>query len=546
MNGTKHDTHKNQVEFTIKDNILIGKKLEHPETHNNAGDIILEIFQKKPDLLGQIDAATGKQVTYREMRERTIKCAIWLREQGIKPGDVVGICTSCHFDNYVPFLASIYIGAICAVEYHELPTRVFQNFLSTVSPKVIFLHEFAVKNFDAAQNELNTKIQRIVFEDGVPNEVSLNDILKNRKLSEVEKFRCAKIEDPKQTVMYIGTSGSTGMPKMAELSHLCFKTMLHPDYAVYAKDSISLCIAGLRWIYCILFMMEAFRGNSTRIIVDDYKEAKYYGEVIKKYKVEYYGADTNQIRQIYKMGLIELYRSTNLKTIRFGGSPFSRDIHKAMNELLPRINLLQAYGSTDVGNCISGQRNKNFKPGSSGYVREGVKVKIISTETGEVLGSNKQGEICVMTDTQLKGYLNNPEATKKAIDSEGWIHTGDIGYYDDDGELFIVGRMSDFIKYKDCCLSVTEMETILERHPSVYRAAVVAAPAELEGELPVAFVIKVPNKEVTESVLMKHFKINMPDYYVLSDIKFLGKIPTTNTGKVAKNELKQRLNSGMV
>lgn len=532
--------------FTVQNNILIGKELEYPEAHKNAGDIILEIFQNNPDLLGQIHATTGKTVTYKEMREKTIKCAIWLQQQGIKPGDTVAICTSCCFDNYIPFLASVCIGAICAVEYHELPTRVFRHFLNTVSPKIIFLHELATKNFMAAENELNTKIQRILFEDGIRNEVSLGDILSRIPLSEVEKFRCAKIEDSNQTVMYVGTSGSTGTPKMAELSHLALKSMLHPAYTVLIKDSISMCIAGLRWVYCILYVMSAFRGNSTRVIVDDCKDAKYYGDVAKKYKVEYYAADTNQVRQIYKLGLIDLYRSTNLKTICFGGSSFGRDIHEKISELLPNITFLQLYGLTDVANCLTMQTDKECKAGSCGYVRAGVKIKIINTETGEILGANRQGEVCAMTITQMKGYLNNPAATEKAIDSEGWLHTGDIGYYDDDGELYIVGRMSEFIKYKDCSLSVAEIESVLERHPAVYRAAVVAFPAEVEGEVPVAFVIKVPNKEVTVNELMTHFRNNVPDYYFLADIMLVDKFPTTTTGKVAKNELKQLLKNEML
>nr|XP_012150334.1 PREDICTED: 4-coumarate--CoA ligase-like [Megachile rotundata] len=527
--------------FTVENNILIGKELEYPETYQNAGDILLEIFQKKPDQIGQIDAVTGKTVTYKEMREKVIKCAIWLEQQGIKQGDVVAICTSCCFDNYIPFLASICIGAICALEYHELPTRVFRHFLSTVSPNIIFLHEFATKNLMAAENELNTKIQRILFEDGVRNEVSLADILSKISLSEVEKFRCAKIEDPNQVVMYIGTSGSTGVPKLAKFTHLSLKAMLNPAYSVSIKDKISMCIAGLRWMYAILFIMSAFRGNSTRIIVEDYKDAKYYGEMMKKHKVEYYGADTNQVRQIYKLDLIDLYRSTSLKIIRFGGSSFGREMHQKINELLPNIEFLQLYGSTDVGNCMATQIDKNGKPGGCGYVRAGVKIKIVNTETGEILGANRQGEICAMTDTQMKGYLNNPEMTNKTIDSEGWIHTGDIGYYDDDGELFIAGRMSEFINYNDACLSVTEMESVLERHPAVYRAAVVAIPAEVEGEVPVAFVIKVPNKEVTVNELMTHFQNNIPDYYFLSNIMFVDKFPTTTTGKVSKNDLKQLL-----
>lgn len=530
--------HNQNLGFEIRDNVLIGKELTYPESYENVGQIIIEIFKKDPDVVGQIEATTGREATYKEMLDKSVRCAIWLRKVGVKPGDVVAVCSSCYFDNYVPFLACLYIGALCAVEYHQLPARTFRNFLSTVTPKVIFLHECALNDLIKAENVLNGGIRRVIFEDRVANENSLEAILSEQTATEIEQFRCETIDDPKHGALLIGTSGSTGLPKVAELSHLTFRTMMHPAYSRSARNSVWLSTAGMRWITYFLNLMCSIRVNATRVIVEDAQSAKYYLEVIRKYKIDYYAADTNQLRQIYKLDLMNDYRETNLQCIGFGGSPFGRDIHEALMKAMPDILILQSYGSTDIGNIIVSQK-PGCAPGSSGYVRNGVKVKVLCTQTGEPLGPNEQGKICVMTNSRMTRYWGNPIATMKAIDSEGWFHMGDIGYYDETGELYIVGRTTEFIKYNECSLSVTAMEAALDVHPAIYKAVVIPIPSEIEGELPVAVVEKLPGKEVTEHDLLTYFKNNMPEFYSLKGVKFLNKIPRTNTGKIAKNELKE-------
>ncbi|XP_026671065.1 luciferin 4-monooxygenase-like isoform X2 [Ceratina calcarata] len=539
MVNVKTAKREKKFEFEIKDNILVGDDLTYPENYDNVGEIILEILRSEPDHIGQIEATTGKQSTYKEMLDKSVRCAIWLRKAGVKPGDVVAVCSSCYCENYIPFLACLYIGAQCAIEYHQLPARTFRHFLSIVTPKIIFLHAHALDNLIKAQNETSTNIRRVIFEDQVPNEESLDAILSEQTVAEIEKFRCEDIENPKHAALLIGTSGSTGVPKVAELSHLALKTMMHP---VYAKipDRVWLCVAGMRWITYFWNLLGGLRSNATRVIAEDAQSAKYYLEIIRKYEIEYYGADTNQLRQIYKLGLINDYRETKLKTLRFGGSPFSRDIHETLIKELPQINTLQAYGSTDIGNVIVAQK-PGSTPGSCGFIRPGIKLKVVCTQTGVALGPNKHGEICVKSNTRINKYRGNPIATRNAIDSEGWFHMGDIGYYDEVGELYIVGRTSQFIKYNDCCLSVLEMETIFDMHPDVYKAVVIPVPSEIEGELPVAVVEKLPDKEITEHELLTYFKKNMPEFYMLKSVKFVKEMPRTSTGKIARNDLKQML-----
>ncbi|XP_076759658.1 luciferin 4-monooxygenase-like [Xylocopa sonorina] len=493
-----------------QDNVIVGKELVFPESSLNVGEVILEIFRSKPDVVGQIEANTGETRTYKEMMEKSIKCAIWLRKKGIKPGDTVAICSGCFFDVYAPVFACFYIGAVCAVEYQQLPLQ------------------------------LNVNIETVTFETG------FNEILSMRTPStEIERFRCENVENPKEVALLIPTSGSTGLPKSAELSHLALRTLIHPAYTRETTNRVDLCAAAVRWITYFIDAMSALRGNATRIIADDGKDAKYYCDLIKKYKVETYTADSNIIRQIYKFGLIDDLKRTNLKIIRFGGSPFARQVHKELIKQLPGVNVLQMYGSTDVGNCITRQV-RGCKYGSCGYVCQGVRIKVVCMRTGNALGPNEQGEICVKTTSQMNGYRDNHEATMKAIDTDGWVHMGDIGYYDEDGEFYIVGRTSEFIKYKDCCLSVPEIEAVLDAHPAVCKSAVISIPSDIEGELPIALVIKLPNKQVTERELISYFTKNAPEFYALARVKFIDDLPYTATKKIAKTELKRMFIDGLI
>ncbi|XP_026671347.1 luciferin 4-monooxygenase-like isoform X2 [Ceratina calcarata] len=514
INTRTEDENKNEPIFEIKNNILIGKELKYPEKCNNIGEIVFEIFKSKPDFIGQIEAACGRRATYKEMLEKSVKCATWLRKKGIKPGDTVAVCCSSYFDDYVPFLACLYIGAPCAIEYQNLPARSFRHFLSTTRPKLIFLHNSDIKTFTTAQKELNINVRKVVFDEWSGEEESFNEILSTSTTSEVEKFRCEQIVNPKALALLLGTSGSTGLPKMAELSHLSLKTLIDPAYIDYALNlSTCMCAASMRWIIYFLSFFIAVRGNLTRIIAEDKREITYYYNIIKKYRVELYFADSSQMKEMYKFGLIENFQGTDLKCILFGGSPISRDIHRMLIDQLPRINIFQAYGSTDAANIISAQK-RGCKPGSCGYVRPGTKIKITCRETGCALGPNKEGEICIMSPAQLNGYFNNLEATSKAIDSEGWLHMNDIGYYDEDGELFIIGRVSDFINYKDTCLSVSEMEAVLDMHPAVCKSAVIPISSETDGELPIAIVKKLPDKQL--QILERLQRMNYNKHYAKS------------------------------
>lgn len=143
------------------------------------------------------------------------------------------------------------------------------------------------------------------------------------------------------------------------------------------------------------------------------------------------------------------------------------------------------------------------RDGSIGTVMPFCESIVVDPDTNKALGPNEEGEICVRGPLIMKGYIGDESATKHTIDSQGWLHTGDIGYYDEDGFFFITDRMKELIKYKGLQVSPTELEQILLTHPDIIEAAVAPVPDEAAGELPRAYVVKSPGSTLTEDDVAK-------------------------------------------
>jgi acyl-CoA synthetase (AMP-forming)/AMP-acid ligase II len=164
--------------------------------------------------------------------------------------------------------------------------------------------------------------------------------------------------------------------------------------------------------------------------------------------------------------------------------------------------------------------------------------KIIDVETGKSLGRNINGELCVKGPQVMKGYLNNPEATKAMIDKDGWLHTGDWGYYDDENDFFVVDRIKDIIKVKGFQVSPTELENLLKTHPNIADVAVIGVPDSRAGELPRAYVVPKPGVTVTEQELNDFMKDKVAAFKQLNGgVEILDAIPRNPTGKILRKDL---------
>jgi acyl-CoA synthetase (AMP-forming)/AMP-acid ligase II len=162
---------------------------------------------------------------------------------------------------------------------------------------------------------------------------------------------------------------------------------------------------------------------------------------------------------------------------------------------------------------------------------------VIDLQTGKPLGPNKEGEVCVRGPQVMKGYLHRPEATAQTIDNEGWLHTGDIGYADDDGHFYIVDRAKELIKYKGFQVAPAELEALLLTHPAIADAAVIPCPDDEAGEVPKAFVVL--KGEATAEEIMNFAAARIAPHKKIRRVEFIDKIPKSASGKILRRLLVQ-------
>lgn len=186
--------------------------------------------------------------------------------------------------------------------------------------------------------------------------------------------------------------------------------------------------------------------------------------------------------------------------------------------------------------------NVPIKAGSGGYPLPGVKVKVVDIDTHKRLGPHENGEIRVKGPLIMKGYAGNEEASRTIFDEEGYLKTGDIGYYDKDGCFFIVDRLKELIKYKGSQVAPAAVENVVLQHSGVAECGVVGYPNEEAGELAVAFVVKKPGVKLVEKDILDFTNARLsPVSRLHGGVIFVDDIPKNQSGKILRRVLKQRL-----
>jgi acyl-CoA synthetase (AMP-forming)/AMP-acid ligase II len=181
---------------------------------------------------------------------------------------------------------------------------------------------------------------------------------------------------------------------------------------------------------------------------------------------------------------------SSLEMIVSGGAPLSAGLQRAVAERFPKASVGQGWGLTETAvGATMPERGFGTVPGSVGRVMPSTELRVVDPDTGHDLGVGERGELLVRGPQVMKGYLNRPDATAEILDADGWLGTGDLGYVDEDGNVFVVDRLKDLIKVSAYQVAPAELEALLVAHPRVADAAVVGRPDERHGEVPVAVVV---------------------------------------------------------
>jgi 4-coumarate--CoA ligase len=180
-----------------------------------------------------------------------------------------------------------------------------------------------------------------------------------------------------------------------------------------------------------------------------------------------------------------------------------------------------------------------IKPGSVGQPLKGVYAKVID-ENGKSLGPNQRGELCFKGDRIMKGYINDSGSTDETIDKDGWLHSGDIAYYDEENQFYIVDRLKELIKYKAFQVPPAEIEALLLTNPKIKDCGVIGIPDEASGELPFAYVVKQPGVQLTEQEIINFVAENASKAkWLRGGVKFIDAIPKNPSGKILRREMRE-------
>ncbi|KZV57924.1 4-coumarate--CoA ligase 2-like [Dorcoceras hygrometricum] len=505
-----------------KEDIIFRSKLpdiyipKHLPLHSYCFENISK-HSKRPCL---INGPTGEVYTYEEVELASRKVASGLSKLGVQQGDSIMLLLPNSPEYVLAFLGSSHIGAITTMANpYFTPAEVVKQAKASRA-KIIVTQACHVAKVEGYALDNGVKVMCI---DAPPAEWCLS--FSELTSADEKDIPAVKIH-PDDVVALPYSSGTTGLPKGVMLTHKGLVT------------SVAQQVDGEN---------PNLYGSQRRC--DAKFEIVSVLELIQKYKVTIGPFVPPIVLAIAKSPVVDKYELSSVRMVLSGAAPLGKELEEAARVKFPNAIVGQGYGMTEAGPVLSmclafAKQPFEIKSGACGTVVINAEMKIVDTETGASLGRNQPGEICIRGDQIMKGYLNDPVATENTIDKEGWLHTGDIGFIDNDDEIFIVDRLKELIKYKGFQVAPAELEALLLNHPSVSAAAVVSMQDEQAGEVPVAFVVRSNGSIVSEDKIKKYISDQVVFYKRLSRVFFIDSIPVSPSGKILRKELRARLAAG--
>ncbi|XP_071447608.1 luciferin 4-monooxygenase-like [Hetaerina americana] len=544
------------------------------------GEFLLEKLKTHGDGIAQVDAVTGKSHTYNEICTLSLRLAETMRygrpetnRCHLATGDIVGICSENTIDYCIPVLSSLYLGAAVAPINSSYTTRELEHTLNISKPKIVFASKSALKNLMEAARVLEF-IKLVVVMDEIQNFAidsqrtgisSKNGIVRsiNDLLYPVEKFipsipiekDLPRVNQSQHVALIMSSSGTTGLPKGVMLTHRnIYAYILQTEHMnLFAKEK-KICLALMPFFHAYgLLTILQLAAIGLKVVVMQHFEADIFLKAIEKYKITTLPLVPPLMVFLSKDPRVERYDLSSVSEILCGAAHLAGDlegkVESIMNRHRSRIGappcfVRQGYGLTEMTLGVMTSPPGGKKLGSVGCLFPGVQAKVVDLKTGKALGPNKEGELCFQGRIMMKGYINNKEATVNMIDKDGWLHSGDIGYYDRDGHFYIIDRLKELIKYKGFQVPPAELEGLLLQHPLIQDAAVIGIPNEVAGEVPKAFVVKQKGAKLSEADVISFVekRVSSPKR-LRGGVRFLESIPKTASGKILRRELRTLVKS---
>ncbi|HKA63778.1 MAG TPA: 4-coumarate--CoA ligase family protein [Methylomirabilota bacterium] len=507
-------------------------------------DYVLRHAARLGDKPALIDAPTGRTLTYRQLLDGARRTAAGLVRRGFRKGDVFAIYCPNLPEYAIVFLGVALAGGINTTvnplyTADELANQLNDSgarFLVTVPP---FL--------DKAKEAVSRSRVEEIFVFGSAEEARpFTDLMQSG-----DALPAVPVKPAEDLVALPYSSGTTGLPKGVMLTHRNLVANLRQcegmqNFEAFGEADVTVAVLPFFHIYgMVVIMMLGLAGGGTILVMPRFDMMEFL-TFVQKYRVTVLPLVPPIVLGLVKHPAVTQFDLSSVRLVFSGAAPLGEEMARALSAKLG-CPVVQGYGMTEASPVthLSPTLNSPFKPGSAGKIVPSTEVKIVEVGSGSdaELPVGKEGELWIRGPQIMKGYLNRPEETADSLDRDGWYHTGDVGYVDDEGYFFIVDRTKELIKYKGLQVAPAELEALLLTHPAILDAAVVRKADEEAGEVPKAYVVLKPDdasKATNGEAIMGWVAQRVAPHKRIRHLEFIEQIPKSASGKILRRVLIDR------
>ncbi|MBA7702464.1 Long-chain-fatty-acid--CoA ligase [subsurface metagenome] len=421
--------------------------------------------------------------------------------------------------------------------------------LNSSETNTLFVGERYIDLVNSLRSGLTSVKNFISIESKHDGMLYYEDVLSSSPAEEV----VTEISDDDTTILMY-TAGTTGLPKGVMLSHNSF--------AIYVLENVTpadpeleernILTVPLYHVAGIQAMMAAIYGGRTLVMERQFEPVEWM-ELVEAEKANRVMMVPTMLKQLIEHPDFGKHDLSSLRVITYGAAPMSLEVIKRALDVFPGVSFINAFGQTETASTITTlgpedhvitgteeEREKKLKRLSSiGKPMSDVEMKVVDEE-GRELSLGQVGEIVARGPRVMTGYWKDEEKTEKTIDKEGWVHTSDMGYMDEDGYFFLAGRATDMIIRGGENISPEEVEAVLHSHPKIEEAAVIGVPDEEWGEQPIAVIVLKSGETATPDEIIEHCRARISSFKRPRSVIFVNELPRNPMGKVLKRVLREQ------
>jgi long-chain acyl-CoA synthetase len=470
----------------------------------------------------------NREFTYDALNRESDYIAGALRAQGINAGDHLALCAPNSYEWLAFYFGALKVGAVLVTFSHLLKGNELARIMDDCQPRMVFTADEKLE--DLKNLRRRAYLDLVVCENG---DVSYTRL----KAKGSGDFKT--VERSRQDIAAIlYTGGTTGTPRGALLSHenIGFSTHNVAYYERATEQDAALCFLPLNHVFAQIHIMHATLYSGGTLVLQPAFDLDGVLEAIGKHQItKFYAVPTVYIRLLHLEDL-----SDRLASVRYCFSAAASMAMEVVKEWKSRTGLAihEAYGMTESASMVTYNHYYRHVVGSVGTPANLVEVQIRDLD-GNKLEKGRQGEICIRGPNISRGYLNNPQETAAAF-YDDWFRSGDIGYIDQDGYLFIVDRLRDMIITGGENVYPREVEELLYTRPEVQECAVVGLPDREYGERVTAFIVANKGFKIDARDVKAYLKSELAGFKVPKEYIIVDELPKSNAGKLLKREIRKQ------